>query len=550
MKARLVLSAMSLLMLIGACGTGRVAGPGVYYDDVYYVPGQSRENNYDAFDPVPTLTREEQKAESRALAAQQREYERNRGAYYEDTRDFSQIQNEYASVLKDGNIQNTDTLIYYNDETGYWVNGFNGSDFDRSYAERLIRFHGPAIRIPYYSPLYSEIVYFNSYDWNVYVDGHYAYAVPTWTNRWYDYYYFDRFHYGTYYTYGNYPYAFYGWGSPFSRWSFGLHRYYNGFYSRYDFYDPWYYYSKLYYKPNYSFRPGNYVSGPRRDSNSGIRLNGTEERGLRGETRTQGDIRSTTPRSLRNDEPRSLRSEADGSLRSGSTVTDAGARRASEEAASRGGQSTVKSGQTTGSESGQATPTRRSYTTPTYSQGDNTSRPVYNRASYTRVSNAPRPAQTTGTVQSGTEGSTRSVQQSSTTIGTPRTAASQPAVRSSSSTPGSTSSGVTTRPAVRQSAPVAGSRTATQPSATPKSGSTAVYQRGSSTSAPSRSSSGSSSSGSSYSAPSRSSSSGSSSGSSYSTPSRSSSSYSGSRSGGSSSGGSSSGGATRSGGRR
>lgn len=512
MKARLVLSAMSLLMLIGACGTGRVAGPGVYYDDVYYVPGQSRENNYDAFDPVPTLTREEQKAESRALAAQQREYERNRGAYYEDTRDFSQIQNEYASVLKDENIQNTDTLIYYNDETGYWVNGFNGSDFDRSYAERLIRFHGPAIRIPYYSPLYSEIVYFNSYDWNVYVDGGYAYAVPTWTNRWYDYYYFDRFHYGTYYTYGNYPYAFYGWGSPFSRWSFGLHGYYNGFYSRYDFYDPWYYYSKLYYKPNYYFRPGNYVSGPRKDSNIATRPSTTDERGLRGETRTQGDIRSTTPRSLRNDEPRSLRSEADGSLRSGSTVTDAGARRASEEAASRGGQSTVKSGQTTGSESGQATPTRRSYTTPTYSQGDNTSRPVYNRASYTRVSNAPRPAQTTGTVQSGTEGSTRSVQQSSTTIGTPRTA--------------------------------------TQPSATPKSGSTAVYQRGSSTSAPSRSSSGSSSSGSSYSAPSRSSSSGSSSGSSYSTPSRSSSSYSGSRSGGSSSGGSSSGGATRSGGRR
>ena len=86
---------------------------------------------------------------------------------------FSQIKNEYASVLKDENIQNADTLIYYNDETGYWVNGY-GSDFDRSYAERLIRFHGPAIRIPYYSPLYSEIVYFNSYDWNVYVDGGYA----------------------------------------------------------------------------------------------------------------------------------------------------------------------------------------------------------------------------------------------------------------------------------------------------------------------------------------------------------------------------------------
>ena len=181
MRATILTFAMALIMTLGSCSSNRLAGPGVYYDDIYYVPGVSRENNHDAFAPVPTLTREQQKEENRALAAQQRQYQSSDRAYQqEDMRDFSGIQQEYASILGDENIQNTDTLLYYNDETGYWLDGFQGSSMDRDYAERIVRFHGPSIRIPYYSPFYSEVVFYNHYDWNVYVDGNYAYAVPTW----------------------------------------------------------------------------------------------------------------------------------------------------------------------------------------------------------------------------------------------------------------------------------------------------------------------------------------------------------------------------------
>ena len=89
---------------------------------------------------------------------------------------------------------------------GEWVNGeFEGSQDDYEYATRIIRFRNPRYAISISSPLYWDVVYgLNSWDWNVYTDGLYAYAFPTFTNRlWWDWRYNS-------YGWGGYPY--YGWG--------------------------------------------------------------------------------------------------------------------------------------------------------------------------------------------------------------------------------------------------------------------------------------------------------------------------------------------------
>lgn len=124
-----------------------------------------------------------------------------------------------------------------NNEQGYYLNGFNGNESDLEYAERIRRFHDPKYTIMVGSPLYNDIYYLNNNDWNVYLDGPYAYVTPTFTNpTWWDYnfnsYGYDRgfgfgwnnypwsynnfyggFGFGGYYGYGNY-YG-YGYGYPY-----------------------------------------------------------------------------------------------------------------------------------------------------------------------------------------------------------------------------------------------------------------------------------------------------------------------------------------------
>jgi hypothetical protein len=178
-KLVLITTTAVLLIVAGGCTTGRMASTGVYYDDIYYAPDLTKENMEQAFAPVPDIAKEEKKEIKKEERELVREYERSElDREQRDTRDFSEIQEKYASILADEDTEEVDTMIYYNDETGYWVNGFDGSEMDRDYAERLIRFHGPFTRIPYWSPLYDQFVYFNDPDWNVYVDGNYAYAFP------------------------------------------------------------------------------------------------------------------------------------------------------------------------------------------------------------------------------------------------------------------------------------------------------------------------------------------------------------------------------------
>lgn len=121
------------------------------------------------------------------------------------------------------------------DLDGEWVNGeFNGTQDDYEYAERIIRFRNPRYAISISSPYYWDVVYgANSWDWNVYTDGFYAYAFPTFSNRlWWDWRYNSYGHgWGYPYSYG-YMGSWYGgyWGNPYGYYG-GFHGgYYPGYY--------------------------------------------------------------------------------------------------------------------------------------------------------------------------------------------------------------------------------------------------------------------------------------------------------------------------------
>ncbi len=517
MKAMNLTTGLVLVLLVSACSTSRLAGPGLYYDDVYYVPGATRDNINQAFSPVPAISKDAKKAESRDFEMQQRDYQKTRNSGEQDSRDFAALQEQYAALLSDNSKQEVDTLIYYNDETGYWVGGFDGSTMDRDYAERMIRFHGPFIRIPYYSPVYSEIVYFNHYDWNVYVDGNYAYAFPTWTNRWYNSFYYNSW---------GYPRWSIGmsWGYPYyNYWGFG-YGWYDPFY--YSFYSPYYYWHYPYYRHPYYYGGGYYSGHNPKTSNrtyySGMRTGlSSNTRPLASTSfnsreilkRTSGERVEVTNSGTRisRDQQGNTRYETEG----GTVYTRTSRGGASQDGLKSGTAATETPTRTGTVQQGN---TRRSYT-PSYSKPEDNSRPTYNRTSYTRVSGDSRNPQTTGTVQSTNTG-TRQVQSGTTT----------PSTRNTTLAPGSGST-----------------RSTVSPSNT-RSSSTTTYQQGSSTSAP-RTSTVTSPTRSSSSAPSRSYDSGSSSSrSSVSSGSSSSSSSSGAGSSGSSS--SSSGGGTVRQGRR
>lgn len=111
-------------------------------------------------------------------------------------------------------------------EEGRWVNGFEGTDEDYTYAKRILLFRSPTIGIPASSPLYWDLCYGpNSIYWNVYDDGLYAYAFP---NYWNDY----------YWGYPSYSWGFYG-GSSWWNFHFGRPGYGYG-YPFYGYCDPWY----------------------------------------------------------------------------------------------------------------------------------------------------------------------------------------------------------------------------------------------------------------------------------------------------------------------
>ena len=183
-----------------------------------------------------------------------------------------------------------------NQEQGYYLNGFNGNESDKEYAERIRRFHNPRYTIFIGDPRYNDIFFLNNFDWNVYVDGTYAYVTPTWTNPyWWNYEYssmgFGGFGYGWhspfYSGYGGYydPWGyggFYGYGSMYgygNYWDpYGYGYGYDGYYGNY------YGYGSGGYWNGYSHRNKNYDEGTRRatsnyNNNASNRLGGTRTEG-------------------------------------------------------------------------------------------------------------------------------------------------------------------------------------------------------------------------------------------------------------------------------
>jgi len=115
------------------------------------------------------------------------------------------------------------------------VNGFDGSDSDYRYAIRLLRNRTPRLAVAVGSSLYYDIVYGPyAYDWNVYIDGGWAYPFPTWSNPIYN----------DWLVYGDSWYAFgWGYGLPYYHTGWRFHDWFHG-----------------YYHPHYGHHPHNYLA--------------------------------------------------------------------------------------------------------------------------------------------------------------------------------------------------------------------------------------------------------------------------------------------------
>lgn len=190
-------------------------------DDLYFVPKKKVEKKVTTGTPAKVVV-EKTKTPTTVYAAP------NSTVVVKDVqgnvRDVDEYNRRYTSRDNTFTMEN-DTLYIeekpYN-ERGEWVNGFEGTQDDYEYAMRIIRFRNPRYAIPVSSPLYWDVVYgLPSWEWNVFDDGLYAYAFPTFSNRlWWDwrwnYPYGSSWALGSWYSpwhnywYGNYWYG--GWG--------------------------------------------------------------------------------------------------------------------------------------------------------------------------------------------------------------------------------------------------------------------------------------------------------------------------------------------------
>ena len=216
------------LSLLALCLPGVLSAQSID-DDLYYVPSKKKEEKVEkkktpAADAVVVKTN----APTTVYASPG-----NTTIVVKDRkgniRDVDEYNRRYDSKNYEFSQEN-DTLYIdekeYDGLDGEWVNGFDGSEDDYEYATRIIRFRNPRYAISISSPLYWDVVYgLNSWDWNVYTDGLYAYAFPTFTNRlWWDWRYNS-------YGWGGYPYYGWGWNSWYGPgWGFGWSVVWGGWY--------------------------------------------------------------------------------------------------------------------------------------------------------------------------------------------------------------------------------------------------------------------------------------------------------------------------------
>lgn len=202
-------------------------------DDLYYVPSKVVKSS-------TTQTVVKQKPVTRTSSVNVNQYENNNSRNVDDYNRRYNVENTSNGYSKDVNSNGdvNDTLYVKenkskrnaSDLNGKWVNGFNGSEDDYEYATRMIRFRNPRYAICISSPYYWDVVNtIDTWNWNVYDDGLYAYIFPTFSNPlWWNWSY-NSYGWGIGWNYGwGYPgWRYGGWGSPYySMWSNPY--YYNG----------------------------------------------------------------------------------------------------------------------------------------------------------------------------------------------------------------------------------------------------------------------------------------------------------------------------------
>ena len=149
-------------------------------DDLYFIPSKDKQEKKETpvkketkkqvtniyTSPGTTVVVQDRKGRTRDVDEYNRRY---------DARDNEFVMDNDTLYIKEKSNPDLD---------GEWVTGeFNGTEDDYEYAERIIRFRNPRFAISISSPLYWDVVYGpNSWDWNVYTDGMYAYAFPTFSN--------------------------------------------------------------------------------------------------------------------------------------------------------------------------------------------------------------------------------------------------------------------------------------------------------------------------------------------------------------------------------
>ncbi|WP_321437822.1 hypothetical protein [uncultured Bacteroides sp.] len=223
------------LLLIALCMSPMVKAQS--YDDLYYNPKKDAVQGRKDTLPEKVIKKQRGVERHTYVTSDMPVVVRDRQG---NARDIDEYNRRYDASENDFEVAN-DTLYVdekENPEEGRWINGFNGTQDDYEYAQRIIRFRNPRFAVSVSSPYYWDIVYgLNSWDWNVYTDDYYAYAFPTFTNRlWSDW----RFgSLGMGWGFGwNYPYyggfydGYYGynsgyWGGFYGGWGYP---YYGGYY--------------------------------------------------------------------------------------------------------------------------------------------------------------------------------------------------------------------------------------------------------------------------------------------------------------------------------
>lgn len=201
-------------------------------DDMYFVPKKEKKEVKTKTQTVVQKTPEQLKdSVERRSSGYSFSYEQPYSAA-SDERDVDEYNRRYRLV--DAAQQSEEQADYSAaigedslDERG-WVNGFEGSDEDYACARRILLFCSPTVGIPVSSPLYWDLCYGpSSIYWNVYNDGFYAYAFPSYWNSWYcapwDAGFWWTFRYSSpYWGFGfGWGYPYYGWGYPY--WHYPPH---------------------------------------------------------------------------------------------------------------------------------------------------------------------------------------------------------------------------------------------------------------------------------------------------------------------------------------